>query len=103
MGKKLKCWVCGAEHDYCPTCGQTNGWKYVADKIECYTLYMTIEDYRAGVKTKEEVIEILAEKCNIHAEDDLSWLLPHIEKYVRSIIGEKTKITKTTRKSKLFE
>lgn len=100
MGKKLKCWVCGTEHDYCPTCGQTHGWKYVADKIECYTLYMTVEDYKAGLKTKDEAIEILNNKCNIYAEDNLSWLLPHIEKDVRSIIGEKKKTINTTKKEK---
>lgn len=104
MGKKVECWVCGKEHDYCPTCGQTHGWKYVADTMEHYMIHMTIEQYRSGVFTKEQAIESFADKCGVHAKDDLSWMLPHVEKSVREIIGEKEKETaKTTKKSKLFD
>lgn len=100
MGKRVKCWVCGAEHDYCPTCGQTHGWRYVADTMEHYMVHMTIEDYRGGALTKSQAIERFAEKCGVRAEDDLSWMYPHVEKVVREIIGEKTK---TTKKSKLYQ
>ena len=106
MSNKVECWVCGKEHDYCPTCGQTHGWRYVADTMEHYMVYMTIEQYRSGVFTKEQAIESFADKCDVHANDDLSWMLPHVEKSVREIIGEKTKSTKTTKKeikSKLFD
>jgi hypothetical protein len=104
MGNKVECWVCGKEHDYCPTCGQTHGWRYVADTIEHYQVHMTIEEYRSGVLTKEQAIEIFADKCGVHANDDLSWMLPHVEKVVREIIGEKERerTTKTTRKNKLY-
>lgn len=64
---------------------------------------MTIEQYRSGVFTKEQAIESFAEKCNVHVDDDLSWMLPHVEKGVREIIGEKQKNTKTAKKSKLFD
>ena len=106
MNKKVECWVCGKEHDYCPTCGQTHGWRYVADTMEHYMVHMTIEQYRSGVFTKEQAIESFAEKCDVHANDDLSWMLPNVEKGVREIIGEKeksTKTTKVTKKSKLFD
>lgn len=104
MSNKVECWVCGKEHDYCPTCGQTHGWRYVADTIEHYQIHMTIEEYRSGVLTKEQAIEVFADKCGVHANDDLSWMLPHVEKVVREIIGEKEKerTTKTTRKNKLY-
>lgn len=104
MAKKIKCWVCGALHDYCPTCGQTHGWRYVADTIEHYQLYITLEDYHSGVITKEQAAKIFAEKCGVRADDDLSWMYPVIEKRVREIIGDKGKeIVKTTRKSKLYK
>lgn len=107
MSKKVNCWVCGKPHDYCPTCGQTHGWKYVADTIEHYQIHMTIEEYRSGVLSKQDAIEAFATKCNVRTEDDLSWMLPNVEKGVREIIGEKEKTTKTTKrtniKSKLFE
>jgi hypothetical protein len=104
MSNKVECWVCGKEHDYCPTCGQTHGWIYVADTIEHYHIHMTIEEYRSGVLTKEQAIEVFADKCGVHANDDLSWMLPHVEKVVREIIGEKERerTTKTTRKNKLY-
>lgn len=104
MSNKVECWVCGKEHDYCPTCGQTHGWRYVADTIEHYQIHMTIEEYRSGVLTKEQAVEVFADKCGVHANDDLSWMLPHVEKVVREIIGEKERerTTKTTRKNKLY-
>lgn len=103
MSKMIECWVCGALHDYCPTCGQTNSWRRVADKIEHYMVHTTIEEFRRGVCSKEEAIERFADKCNVHVDDDLSWMLPHVEKGVREIIGEKGKIAKTAKKSKLFK
>ena len=106
MAKQIECWVCGKLHDYCPTCGQTHGWRYVADTMEHYMVHVTIEQYRSGVFTKEQAIESFADKCDVHANDDLSWMLPHVEKSVREIIGEKAKSTKTTKKeikSKLFD
>lgn len=103
MSKQIECWVCGALHDYCPTCGQTHGWRFVADTMEHYMVHMTIEEYRSGVLTKEQAIEAFAEKCGVHSDDDLSWMLPNVEKSVREIIGEKNKISKTTKKSKLFK
>lgn len=104
MSNKVECWVCGKEHDYCPTCGQTHGWRYVADTIEHYQIHMTIEEYRSGVLTKAQAIEVFADKCGVHVNDDLSWMLPHVEKVVREIIGEKERerTTKTTRKNKLY-
>ena len=102
MGKKLNCWVCGKEHDYCPTCGQTHGWKYIADTPLCYQTYMTLEDTRAGALSQEDAVKAFAD-LGICAESNLSWLRPHIEKSIREIIGEKKKETKTTKKSKLFE
>ena len=106
MSKQVECWVCGKPHDYCPTCGQTQGWKYIADTMEHYMVHVTIQQFRSGVFTKEQAIEAFANSCNVHVNDDLSWMLPNVEKGVREIIGEKEKTTKTTKKetkSKLFD
>lgn len=46
---------------------------------------------------------MFAEKCGVHANDDLSWMLPNVEKGVREIIGERTRATKNTKKSKFYE
>lgn len=105
MADLIECWVCGKEHEYCPTCGQTHGWKFVACTPEHYQIHMTIENYLHGGLTKEQAGETFAKMSNVHAEDDLSWMLPSVEKCVRKIIGEKPKdkIIKTTKKSKLFK
>ena len=103
MSKMLKCWVCGKLHEYCPTCDRVHGWKYVADTHECYQIYMTLSEAQSGVMTKKDTIEAFA-NLGIRAENDLSWLRPHIERAIREIIGKKERETaKTTRKSKLFE
>lgn len=103
MSKKLvDCWLCGAEHEYCPTCGQTHGWRYMADTREHYQILMLKREYEAGVFTKEQTIDAL-KGYGISAESDLSWMIPEVEKEIRDIIGEKpVKAIKKT-KSKLFE
>lgn len=103
MASLIKCWVCGREHEYCPTCGQTHGWKFVADTYEHYQVHMIIEQYRRGVFNKKQAADAFAEKCNVHAEDDLSWMYPHVEKIVREIIGDKEKLIRNTKKSKLYK
>lgn len=50
---------------------------------------MAIEEYRSGVLSKEEVVKMLDEACGVKAVNDLSWMLPHVEKGIREIIGEK--------------
>lgn len=103
MANLIECWICGTKHDYCPTCGNTHGWKYVADTPRCYQIYMTFQSYKEGVISKEEAAKEFAEKCDIKASDDLSWLLPNFEYELRQIIGERKKDTKSAKKSKLFE
>ena len=103
MAKKLlTCWLCGAEHEYCPTCGQTHGWKYMADTREHYQILMAKRNYEGGVFNKEHTIEVLAD-FGVKPESDLSWMIPEVEKEIRDIIGEKPVKTVKKTKSKLFE
>lgn len=97
---KFNCWICGKEHDYCPTCEKTHGWKYVACCHEHYQIHMAIEEYRSGVLSKEEVTKMLDGACGVKAANDLSWMLPHVEKGIREIIGEKPVIIKKDKKNK---
>lgn len=98
MAAMVTCWVCGKEHEYCPTCDKVHGWKYVADTHEHYQVYMIIEEYRNGVYTKEEAAKVLNETCGIKAESDLSWMLPNVEKGVREIIGKSKKYKSNKKK-----
>ena len=99
MAAILECWICGAKHEYCDVCGKTHGWKYIAETQEHYRIYMTIEEFRRGVLNKEEATSRLSEYCGVDANDDLSWMLPQVEKSVREIIGERTeKVLKTAKK-----
>ena len=61
---------------------------------------MAIEEYRGGVLSKEEVAKTLNEACGVKATNDLSWMLPHVEKGIREIIGEKPVNIKKDKKNK---
>ena len=107
MSKNLvDCWLCGTSHEYCPTCGQTHGWRYMACSREHYQILMTKRNYEDGVFSKEQAVSEF-EKYGIRADSDLSWMIPEVEKEIRDIIGEKTvkptKVTKKETKSKLFD
>lgn len=99
MAQIVNCWVCGKPHEYCSHCGETHGWKYVADTREHYQIYMLIEEYRSGIFSKEQAIKLFAE-YGVKAEDDLSWLLPNVEKGIREIIGQRKAKEKVTSKTK---
>ena len=102
----IDCWLCGAAHEYCPTCGQTHGWKYMACNRDHYQILMTKRYFEDKVFTKEKAVSEF-EKYGVKADDDLSWMIPEVEKEIRDIIGEKTvkptKVTKKETKSKLFD
>jgi hypothetical protein len=97
MSTKPKCFVCGKEHDYCPTCSKTHGWKFFACTHEHFQIYITITDYVAENITKEEAKERF-KNIGITAETDLSDLIPVVANKVRSIVGEK-KVEKSTEKT----
>lgn len=103
MANLLECWICGTKHEYCPNCGRTHSWKYIADTPKCYQIYMVFAEYRDGTLSKEQAKKDFAEKCDIKPENDLSWMLPNFEKEIRDIIGEKERTVRSTKKSKLFE
>lgn len=98
--KLIECWLCGALHDYCPTCGQTNGWKFKADTREHYQILTIKEAFESGVFDKDKAVAEFA-LHDVKAENDLSWMIPEVEKEIRAIIGEKP--VKTTKKSKLYK
>lgn len=100
MAKKFSCWICGKEHEYCPDCDRTHGWKYVACCYEHYQIHVILNEYVEGVRTKEEARQALERSTDIRPESDLSWMKEGIEKCTREIIGEKP--AKTTKKSKLY-
>ena len=99
MGKNLaECWLCGGKHEYCPTCGQTHGWKYIACTREHYQIIITKRQFESGVLSREQAIEAF-EALGVKADSDLSWMIPEVEKKIRDIIGEKpVKFSKTTKK-----
>lgn len=86
--KLLECWLCGKEHEYCSVCNDRHGWKYMADTREHYQILMVKKNYEDGVFSKEEAIAAFAE-YGVVAENNLSWILPEVEKDIRQIIGGK--------------
>lgn len=112
MAKLVECFVCGKKHEYCPTCGQTHGWKFFACDYEHYQIYQIILHYDNRDYTAEESVEALAH-LGYTAESDMSDLFPVVECKLRQIISEaeqeksaktSTKSTeKTAKKSKTIE
>lgn len=53
-----KCQICGTEYKYCPECNKIDSYKKVADRPDCYKIYLIIYEYRTNVidksKAKEE-------------------------------------------------
>ena len=96
---KVTCWICGKQHEYCPVCHQSNGWKYVADTPEHYQIYLVLHEFEESIITKDEATERFAE-LGITAEANLSWVIPAVEEQIRGIIGKKLKEVKSSKKSK---
>lgn len=88
MGKLAKCFVCRKEHDYCPTCDKTHGWKYFACSHEHFQIYIAMLNYTAGTVSKEDTKEIF-NNMGITADSDLSDIIPEVEQGIRAVIGEK--------------
>ena len=103
--KLIDCWLCGTPHEYCPTCGEYHGWRYMADTREHYQILMIKQQCEGGVFSKEEATSLF-EEYGVKADANLSWMLPEVEKEIRDIIGEKpakaTKTIKKETKSKIF-
>ena len=71
----------------------------MADTHEHYQILMTKRYFEEGVFSKEEAIAVF-EKCGVKREDNLSWMIPEVEKEIRGIIGQKTQKEKPERKNK---
>lgn len=62
MSYERNCLMCGEEYRYCPHCSEFDRqprWKGMFDRKECHDVFYIINDYRAGIKTKEETRNLL--------------------------------------------
>ena len=62
MKNLRKCYTCGAEYDYCPSCsGGGPEWKLLWDKEECKDIFEAISAYNLDLATADEVKAVLDE------------------------------------------
>ena len=56
-----KCYTCGAEYDYCPTCSGNKGeqWHLLWDKDECRDIFKALCAYNLGFSDDTEVKKVL--------------------------------------------
>ena len=61
MAKERTCIFCGQKYEYCPHCNNNSepAWKFNFDSEKCYSLYDVVAGYNMGVKTIDEVKEVL--------------------------------------------
>ena len=62
MKNVRKCYTCGAEYDYCPSCSNAMGgpaWKLLWDKEECKDIFEALSAYNLELATAAEVKEVL--------------------------------------------
>ena len=62
MKKIRKCYTCGAEYDYCPSCARSAGeprWKLLFDKEECRDVFDVLSAYNMNLISDAEVKEVL--------------------------------------------
>ena len=61
MSKERVCIFCQKIYSYCPHCSDKSqpAWKFNFDTEKCYSLYDAVAGYNMGVKTIDEVKEVL--------------------------------------------
>lgn len=64
MSKKINCIVCGKEYETCNCSKDLKTYKVITDNVNCYQIYLIVNDFVNEVITKEEAKKMLS-KCDI--------------------------------------
>lgn len=88
MAKERSCIFCGQKYEYCPHCNNNSepAWKFNFDSEKCYSLYNVVAGYNMGVKTVDEVKEVL-DKYEV---TDYSIFSQKLQDRLNEIVPQKT-------------
>lgn len=90
MKNLRKCYTCGAEYDYCPSCsGGGPEWKLLWDKEECKDVFEAISAYNLDLATAAEVKEVL----DAHEVTSYDGYKPAIRKQLQKIMSASSQKT----------
>lgn len=65
MAAKIKCIVCGTEHEYCPNCAEYKDaptWLAEYDTENCKDIWYILNQFAFGHITKEKALDALKDK-----------------------------------------
>ena len=97
--KKRKCFICGNEYRYCPTCSEDADkptWYFICCSETCNQINTILSQHTAGRITtneaKSKLIKINMDNINIASEDDRN--------HIKEILDFEQKVTKISKTKK---
>lgn len=90
------CIICGKGYHACDSCYEVKTfkpWRILTDTIEHWKIYMTINDFKDGIISKDEAARQL-QNCDLTGKESFK---PSAKKSIEKILSESTKVTKKSK------
>lgn len=87
------CVLCGSYYQFCSNCDRFSSlprWMESFDNDNCHTIFNTIMEYKAGVKTLDQAAAILR-KCDYSYRDQIKQTNENMDGYITAILAENKK------------
>lgn len=97
MGKSRfdkHCVLCGTYYQFCSNCDRFSKlprWMESFDNDNCHTIFNTIMEYKAGVKTLDQAAAIL-NKCDYSYRDKIKQTNETMDGYITAILANNKKV-----------
>lgn len=94
MKNNRKCILCGTEYKYCGNCAEDSRlepWHTIYHDNNCRTIFNTATDYRAGLLTKEEAINIF-DTCDLSNKENFKSSILQLLNELYPVVTENEKI-----------
>ena len=83
------CVLCGSYYQFCSNCDRFSSlprWMESFDNDNCHTIFNTIMEYKAGVKTLDQAEAILS-KCDYSYRDKIKQTNENMDGYITAILA----------------
>ena len=87
------CIMCGKKYQYCSNCDRFRNyprWMESFDNDNCHTIFNTIMEYRAGVKTIDQAAAVL-KKCDLSYRDKIN---KDMDAFITAILADGADVVK---------
>ena len=88
------CVLCGTYYQFCSNCDRFSKlprWMESFDNDNCHTIFNTIMEYKAGVKTLDQAAAIL-NKCDYSYRDKIKQTNETMDGYITAILASNKKV-----------